>query len=214
MPQEIQVQSKVSGSTVGPVDHDEPLPGEVDADATPTTAPTVEETTTADEGVQTEQQTQTAYSDEDRELFGSMFTDIFGVSVEEARLLMSDVKNVQQTAQVLPFAQAWGVDIPEANRRVDQVLAYIQKLPEAESKPLLENGTIEDVIEIYDRIASAKGQRRSLFGQRQRGGTTVGGTPRVKTYTQTEIDSMSPQQRRAADADILLAYQEGRVSDV
>ena len=147
-------------------------------------------------------------SDEYDPKFNATFEKNFGMSVEEAKELVQSLaqeraeRGVRQQQEAL--ASHWSVPQQEVERRLIDVRAYWEKLPD-EKKVKLDN--IEGAKAIWAKLSQGKAGTPKMD---RTSGRTPGGTAKY-LYTQKQIDRM-PQAEYDAQADnIAAAYASGRV---
>ena len=160
----------------------------------------------------------TAYKADLTTVFGDVFKEQFGVSVDEAKAILAgaDVVVAQQSVaqQEKALEKLWGDDY---KTRLDAVAEHWQKLSPALQEKY---DNVDGIQTIWNKIApkfaaqpksaTAK-QSHKLLGTKTGGKVNPSERTTAPTFKQSEILSMSSSDYDKQVDDIMKAYLEGRV---
>ena len=145
-------------------------------------------------------------SDQPTQAFSEQFQEHFGMSVEEARdlitTLQQEVAARQVNAQKFELSAAWNVPIGEVEQRLAVVSRMWSQLPD-DKKAAYDNP--KGAMALYERYTQQRGLKGIQSSSKQ---------PAVQSkylYTQKQIDQMDQATYEREQKRIFLAYAQGKV---
>lgn len=153
--------------------------------------------------------------------FNDQFKQLMGIDLKQAfeqytslseRFEQQQATIVEQTAQasVRSLQEKWGVNEAEFNTRVEKVLAYTAKLPEATRTQF---DSVDGIDRIWSRLSTERSAPPPNSGGRPSGGSAGADG---KTFRKSELQKMmveNPKLYSSMQAAIRNAYENGGIID-
>lgn len=154
--------------------------------------------------------------DEALTALSTAFKEKLGVDLKEAiesyRLLLTEAQGLQQMREELEaernvqsLRNAWGVNDQELTRRVAILNKFAEQKPEVYAK----YDSLEGIQTLWDKLQKQKA--KATGGSAKTASKSAAGS---KRYKQSELNALmfsDPVQYGKMQADLMLAYEEGRV---